>query len=196
MKNFFALKKAVTNAEPQGLKSASEASSSLSMSQCPDVSKDWKASSDLPPIPNKELCDCMVRTRSCVPKDDVASTRYGGIFDFICSNSAGGLCAEISGNATGGEYGVYSMCDDTAKLAFAMDAYNKDQGGSSCSFDGAGKTQNAEDTSTCNGLLREAKNGGGSTNGGDDEDSGASTMAKMSLAVCIGAAAAHLGFGF
>ncbi|TQS33465.1 hypothetical protein Golomagni_06191 [Golovinomyces magnicellulatus] len=198
MKNFHALKKAVTDAKPQGLKSASDASSSLSMAQCPTLNKKWKASKDLPPVPNKDLCECMVKSRSCVPKDNVSSTRYGGIFDFICSKSGDNLCAGISGNATSGQYGAYSMCDDTSKLAFAMDAYYQKQGGKSCSFDGAGKTQDAEESSTCKDMLKKAKEAPGPSNKSvEEQDSGVSSMASVGWAVSIGAAAVHLfGIGF
>lgn len=154
MKNFDALKKKMAKIDPQG----SGATTDARLSECPAVGSNWQASASLPPTPDKSLCDCMVRSLECVPKQNLAKDAYGGIFDFICSKNKA-LCAGISGNTTTGVFGSYGMCDDSAKLAFVMDAYYRQQqsGASACDFDGAAKVQKADVDGKCKGMLTEAK---------------------------------------
>lgn len=155
MKDFDALKKHATQADPKRLE-MSDYKPAGKPRECPAIQDAWLASDSLPPTPDKSLCDCMVKSRSCAPKSDTSPKKFGEIFDYICGVDKA-LCVGISGNASTGVYGAYNMCDDEAKLAFVLDAYyakQKDTG--ACDFDGAATTQQASTEATCSAALESA----------------------------------------
>lgn len=124
---------------------------------CPEVSQKWEANKELPPTPNKSLCDCMVKSRSCVMNGSPSSEKMRDIFSFVCGNDVK-ICAGIGGNATTGVYGAYHMCDDSAKLAYAMDGYvsTLKSSGATCDFGGLAKTQSPATEAACSAGLAEA----------------------------------------
>lgn len=154
MKNFEALKKQLTKAEPREFGTTVESQ----LSECPAVNESWQANEALPPTPNKMLCDCMVNSLSCIPRAGLDEKQFANIFDFACRGNTE-LCAGINANSTSGVYGAYSMCEARAKLAFVMDAHYKKQNGmtAACDFDGAAETQRASIERQCESLLTEAK---------------------------------------
>ena len=127
------------------------------MNQCPKLDDNWQANSILPPAPDKKLCDCMVKSRSCVPKSGLSSKKYGDIFSFICTKSPQS-CVGINGNATTGIYGAYSMCDDQSKLAFVLDAYYNSQNKAkdACDFSGSAQLVSGSSDSSCSSALASA----------------------------------------
>ncbi|EHK21902.1 glycoside hydrolase family 72 protein [Trichoderma virens Gv29-8] len=156
MKNFEALKKQVVKADPKGV-FMSDYSPSGKMGECPALSSNWRASKSLPPTPDQTLCDCMVKSLSCIPKKDLSSEKFGKIFGYICEKDKA-ACAGIDRNTTTGVYGAYSMCDDRAKLAYIMDTYYKHQknGAYACDFDGAANTQSPENDASCDAAIAKA----------------------------------------
>jgi hypothetical protein len=156
MKNFEALKKQVVKADPKGV-SMNDYSPSGKMGECPALSGNWQANKSLPPTPDQSLCDCMVKSLSCVPKTSLSPDKFGKIFGYLCEKERT-ACAGIGGNTTTGVYGAYSMCDDRAKLAYVMDTYYKHQksGAYACDFDGAANTQSPENESSCKAAIAKA----------------------------------------
>ncbi|KAG6115237.1 hypothetical protein E4U13_002902 [Claviceps humidiphila] len=156
LKDFDALKKQVAKAEPKGV-SMSDYKPSGKMNACPKLTDNWRANSVLPPSPDQKLCDCMSKSRSCVPKSDLSAKKFGDIFSFICTKSPD-VCAGINANATTGVYGAYSMCDDKAKLAYVLDAYytKQNKASTACDFDGSAQTASGSADSSCSAPLASA----------------------------------------
>lgn len=144
-------------ADPNGVQE-DEYSPDLTPAECPTISEVWKVSSELPPVPDEQLCDCMMRASPCVRADNLDLEDYADIFDFICSESES-ICSAINGNATAGIYGAYSMCSRGAKLDYVLGAYYDDQDGASdaCDFDGGAQTQDVEEASSCSDILDAAE---------------------------------------
>lgn len=190
MKNFEALKKKMAKANPQGTTSSAK---EAKLAECPSLAPNWKASKTLPPQPNKAMCDCMVRSRSCVPKSSLQQKSFGSVFDFICSKNTD-LCVGISANATSGIYGAYSMCEDSAKLAFVMDAYYQKQNSaaSSCDFDGAANTQKAANEDSCAALLKSAKEINDNAAAGKPTQSDSTKKDSGAIGMAVGAPAAWI----
>ncbi|RCI16854.1 hypothetical protein L249_1887 [Ophiocordyceps polyrhachis-furcata BCC 54312] len=156
-KSFETLQKQLTKADPKGV-SRDSYSPNNKPQKCPDPkSANWKANSALPPTPDQSLCDCMVKSRSCVQKKGLTPDDYSSMFGFICG-AAPEVCTGIRGNASTGVYGAYSMCSDSAKLDFVLDAYyakqNKDS--SACDFDQKAGLQSGSADSSCDAKLARA----------------------------------------
>ncbi|KKY27274.1 putative beta-glucanosyltransferase [Phaeomoniella chlamydospora] len=142
-----------------GVNSASYTPSN-SPAACPTVDSDWAASSDLPPTPNTELCECMYAALTCVPDDSVDSEDYGDLFGVVCGLSSD-ACEGIQSNATTGEYGAYEMCNSKQQLGWALNAYYSEQtskgNAGGCSFSGSATTQSASSpTGSCKTLISQA----------------------------------------
>ncbi|KAF4462282.1 beta (1-3) glucanosyltransferase gel3p [Fusarium albosuccineum] len=180
--DFDALKSKVTKARPNGVES-DDYKPSGKAATCPDLSSTWNANSVLPRTPDSALCKCMVQSRECVPADSLKEKNFGSIFGYICGEKPE-LCTAINANASAGIYGAYSMCDESAKLAYVLDAYYNDQSKSadSCDFKGAATTQKAQSQDSCKSALAAASSinaevatataavGASSTGGSDEED--------------------------
>ncbi|ORY71331.1 family 72 glycoside hydrolase [Pseudomassariella vexata] len=136
MDNYKALKTKLASVSPSS--TAYDSYSPTNSAQaCPSIVDTWKASENLPPTPDSELCECMFNSISCGPASDLSTDDYGDIFAYICENDAEG-CTGINGNATTGVYGPYVMCNDTQKLGYVLDHYYKslDQASDACDFEG------------------------------------------------------------
>ncbi|KAF4508836.1 hypothetical protein G6O67_005168 [Ophiocordyceps sinensis] len=157
MKDFKTLRDQVTKAKPKSIE-MSEYTPTNKPRKCPAVNNDpWGASESLPPTPDKGLCDCMVKSRSCVPRSDVSPTEYGDLFNYVCGLDKV-LCAGISGEPSTGVFGSYIMCDDSAKLAYVFDAhYSKfNEAAWACDFGGNATTQVAAAEASCSPALASA----------------------------------------
>lgn len=156
LKDFDALKKQVIKAAPKAVDRDSY-SPTAKLQTCPALSSTWKASSALPPSPDTSLCDCMVKSRSCVRNSGLDPKKYGDMFGFICG-AAPEVCKAINGNATTGVYGAYSMCPDGAKLDYVLDAYyNKlNKAEAACDFKGQANIQKGSSDSSCDSKLAKA----------------------------------------
>ncbi|KAG6026037.1 hypothetical protein E4U41_001375 [Claviceps citrina] len=156
LKDFDALKTQVKKADPKTIDMA-DYKPSGKMNECPQLTENWQANKALPPTPDQKLCDCMSKSRACVPKSDLPVKKFGDIFSFICTKSPDS-CIGISANATTGVYGAYSMCDEKAKLAYVLDAYYNKQNKAStaCDFDGAAQIASGSSESSCSGALASA----------------------------------------
>ncbi|GKT46457.1 1,3-beta-glucanosyltransferase ARB_07487 [Colletotrichum spaethianum] len=157
MKNYDQLASRVLAATPSAVQMDSYEPTN-SPAECPGTTSNWEVHGDtLPPVPDKSLCECMVKSRSCTPKSDLKASAIGEIFGFICSNSPAS-CDGIKTNTTTGVYGAFSMCSDEQKLAFVMDAYYKaqDSSSSACDHDGQAEVVSPSSDDTCKAALDSA----------------------------------------
>jgi hypothetical protein len=131
---------------------------------CPTVNSDWAASSDLPPIANPQLCDCMVTSLGCVAKSGLSGKDISDTFDYICGQD-NAACTGILANATTGAYGAYSMCSASQKLSFAMNQYysHHSNAATACDFSGKAQTQTGTTSSACSPLVSQAGDAGTGT---------------------------------
>lgn len=159
---------------------------------CPTVGADWGASTKLPPTPNEELCSCMMSSLECVLASSASAKSYGNLYGELGQYHA---LDGVTGNATTGTYGAYSMCSDEQKLSFALNDYYSKQSSSNkakaCDFKGmATTTSSSSPSGTCSSLLKEAASGtgvvtsvptgSGSGSGSSDSSSGSGGAASSS----------------
>jgi hypothetical protein len=157
MKNYNALKTKIAAATPSSTASSAYTPTNTPAA-CPNLSETWAASDNLPPSPDKSLCDCMYNTLSCVPKSGLATDKFGDIFGYICGAKPE-ACNGINANVTTGVYGAYSMCNAQQKLGFVLDAYYKELSNSAdaCDFNGqAVVSKPASAQSSCSAALSSA----------------------------------------
>ncbi|KAK4497509.1 hypothetical protein PRZ48_011960 [Zasmidium cellare] len=162
--DFNNLKTQLASVSPTGVNSASY-SPTNSPASCPTAS-DWDAkATPLPPSPNKELCNCMYNSLSCVVTSQTDADDYSDLFGTVCGYGDS-ICAGITANGSTGDYGAYSMCNTTEQLAFVMNQYYLSQNSASdaCDFKGAAATKEATSaTGTCQTLMSQAGTAGTGT---------------------------------
>ncbi|KAI3405366.1 PHR2 [Candida oxycetoniae] len=131
------------------------ATGASSPTSCPTATDVWAASTELPPTPDKDICDCMQSSLKCVVKDSVDDEDYADLYDYVCAKVD---CSGISSNGTTGKYGAYSPCSPKEKLSFVFNLYYLDQGESSsaCDFSGSASLKSASTASSCSAYLSSA----------------------------------------
>lgn len=197
MKNFDALVKVMKDVNPKTIEMSSYSSNNKPR-DCPGIQDNWLAASNLPPTPDKSLCECMTKSATCAPSSSLAEKDYGKIFNFICG--AGDSCKGINGNATTGQYGAYHGCDSKSKLTYALDQYYKSQrnAATACDFDGKASVVTPQQTAaTCSSLIASATAAAdkANTNAGSDTSKNAASsfrapggLAEMALGMYVAAA--------
>ena len=149
----------IKDIHPSSAKASAESASSISRTTCPTNTNNWEASTNLPPTPDKEVCECMSASLKCVVDDKVDSDDYSDLFSYICAKID---CDGINANGTTGEYGAYSPCHSKDKLSFVMNLYyeqNKESK-SACDFGGSASLQSAKTASSCSAYLSSAGSSG------------------------------------
>ena len=176
---------------------------------CPTVGPNWGASSNLPPTPNKQLCDCMEKAVTCVPSNQVNDENIGELFGVLCGLSKA-ACAGTAANGTTGTYGAYGMCSPQQQLAWALNVYYEEQqqagnGASACAFSGSATTQSAASpTGTCASLISQAGAAGTGTvtsapssnpagSSGSGSSSSGAAVAGQSTIASLNLGAFHIG---
>ncbi|SCV02433.1 LAME_0H00430g1_1 [Lachancea meyersii CBS 8951] len=135
MSNYNNLKSQLASVSPSAAKIDSYNPSSTSLS-CPATNSNWMAATALPPTPDKDVCDCLRNSLSCVLSGDVEEEDYGELYNTLCGKLD---CGDISADGEKGSYGAYSFCDNSVKLSFLLNKYYESNGKSksACSFDGS-----------------------------------------------------------
>ncbi|THV54842.1 hypothetical protein BGAL_0019g00430 [Botrytis galanthina] len=190
LSDFTALSKQLASATPSFTNSASYTVTNTVAQACPATGTAWAASSNLPPIANAELCECMVKSLSCVANSGISGNSSADLFDYVCGLDSA-ACDGISKDATTGTYGAYSMCTSAQQLSFVFDQYyqNNNKAATACDFSGNAKTQTGAKSSTCSSLISQAGTAGTGTvtsaptgTGSSSSSSGSSTSTKKSAA--------------
>ncbi|EHY55336.1 1 3-beta-glucanosyltransferase gel4 [Exophiala dermatitidis] len=195
--DFENLSSQIAKVTPTGVKSSDYTPTNTKPAACPTVDADWKASSNLPPTPNKELCECMYNALTCVPKD-LDDDEVGDLFGIVCGLGSG-TCDGITANGTTGKYGAYGMCNSQQQLGWALNNYYEQQvkagnGASACDFSGSATTQSPTSPSgSCATLISQAGSAGTGTitsqpsgTGSSGSSSGSSSSTKSHNAAAAG----------
>lgn len=159
--DFSYLSQQIASVTPSSVSMAAYTPTNTAPANCPSVGATWAASNNLPPTPNRQLCQCMYSALTCVPHD-VSDDEAGELFGIVCGLGASqGVCAGITNNATTGEYGAFGMCNPQEQLGWALNAYYLAQAPSNrpsaCVFSGSATTQAASSlTGSCSSLVAEA----------------------------------------
>ncbi|KAI0977295.1 family 72 glycoside hydrolase [Xylaria arbuscula] len=195
LKNYDVLKTKLAAVKPSST-SMSAYEPTNSPAACPAISDNWKVAKTLPPTPDGDLCDCMFKSLSCAPANNLQAKGYGDIFGYICSQDEN-ACAGIKHDTEAGVYGPYSMCNAKEQLGHVLDAYynNQNKDSTACDFDGSAEVQSSPKVeSSCEASLDKASTavavaatatanssgtGSGSGSGSDSETSGNAAPGTM-----------------
>jgi len=203
--DFTAYSSQMAQISPSGVNSNSYTPTNTQAQSCPTLDANWQASSNLPPTPNEQLCDCMYKALTCIPSSEINDDNIGDLFGLVCG-LGNNPCAGISANESTGVYGAYEMCNPQQQLGWALNAYYEQQvnagnGASACAFSGSATKQAAvSPTGTCATLISQAGNGGTGTVTSGPSASGSSGSGSGSSSSKKGAAPGSatmpsLGFG-
>ncbi|KAB8293110.1 hypothetical protein EYC80_007469 [Monilinia laxa] len=179
--DFTALSKQLATVTPSFTNSASYTPTNTVAQACPATGTAWAASSNLPPIANAELCECMVKSLSCVADSGISGDSSAELFDYVCGLDSK-ACDGIGKNATTGVYGAYSMCTSSQQLSFVFDQYyqNQNKASTACDFNGSAKLQSGSKSSTCSSLISQAGTAGTGTVTTAPTGTGASSSSSAS----------------
>lgn len=191
--DFGTLAKQIAKVKPSQTAMSAYQVTNTAAAACPTIGSDWAASSDLPPIANSDVCDCMVKSLSCVSKDGMTGEEIATQFNYVCGQDAD-ACVGINANATTGKYGAYSMCTSQQKLSFAFNQYYQHQNGDStaCDFSGNAQTQSGSTDGNCGSLIKAAGSDGTGTvtavptSGGSSSGSSSGGSAATSTGAAMG----------
>lgn len=176
MDDFKYLSSEINKISPSLAKSSSASKTSIS---CPATGSAWKASTKLPPTPDKEVCDCIADSMKCVVSDDVDEEDYGDLFGFICSKTG---CSDITADGSKGKYGAVSYCDSKVQLSYMLNKYyeSQDESSSACDFKGsASLKKGAKTNKSCSSKIASATKGSSSSSS-SGSSSGSSGSASNS----------------
>lgn len=194
--DFNNLSEQIASISPTSVNMADYNPTNTAPADCPAVGATWAASDNLPPTPNRELCQCMYSALTCVPHD-VSDEDAGDLFGVVCGLGAKSeVCAGITNNATTGEYGAYGMCNPQEQLGWALNAYylaqDSSNKASACDFSGSATTQSTSAlTGQCSSLVAEAGSRGTGTV--TSKPSGTGNVGSGSSSSGSGNAAPRLG---
>ncbi|KAI9804146.1 MAG: hypothetical protein M1825_001548 [Sarcosagium campestre] len=154
--DFTALSSQLAKITPSSIKASAFKPTNTKAPACP-TGGSWNASADLPPSPNEELCECAVKSFSCVAKADLDDKAIARLFASVCDLDQA-ACDGIGRDGSRGDYGSLSMCRPIDKLSWAFNTYyeNQKKSSSACDFRGNAEIQNAATPSgNCGDLLRQ-----------------------------------------
>ncbi|KAH7323683.1 Glucanosyltransferase-domain-containing protein [Rhexocercosporidium sp. MPI-PUGE-AT-0058] len=126
---------------------------------CPTVDKDFRASTNLPPRPNAELCNCMMNSLSCVVPEAIPIAAVPSQISDVCDLNAT-YCLGIAANGTIGKYGAYSGCSLYQQYSWALNRLTINQvahrNSTTCNFSSWGRSQTSSISASCSPLLSQA----------------------------------------
>jgi len=161
MSDYTVYSKQMASITPSPINSASYTVTNTVAAPCPTANATWDVSTNLPPTPNDEVCSCMVASASCVPSSDLSADDTSSLLGIVCGQHGTNACDGINYNGSTGVYGVYSPCDTSDKLVYALNAYYKEQSSkgnaaSACAFGGSATLRSPSATGSCSSVLSSA----------------------------------------
>lgn len=175
LQDYTFLQKALDNADPKTVSLSSYTPTNTKARACPVQDETWGASTDLPPTPDQQLCECVRSQFACVPAQGLAEKKYADIFAYICGQLGEGGCDGIATDGLNGVYGSYSMCDAEIRLGWALNTYYASQNSAAdaCDFKGQARIVTpSELNSTCSTQVEAAGGTKGKTVGGSSTSTG------------------------
>ncbi|KAL2837117.1 Glucanosyltransferase-domain-containing protein [Aspergillus pseudoustus] len=187
------------HASPTSINSDSYTPTNTASSDCPT---DFAASSNLPPAPDDQFCECTLQNSLCAPDTDISDDDLDALFTSICDESAD-LCTLHTSNATLGIYGMYSMCNGTVEAAALLSNFTQQERGDAQNYCTqvwtSAVTTNADyqPTGTCTTMpisdryepTGEAGTGSSESGGAGDSSSGSGLGAGAIAGIVVGAVA-------
>ncbi|KAL3470881.1 Glucanosyltransferase-domain-containing protein [Aspergillus californicus] len=118
---------------PTSIDSDSYTPTNTEMRACPTVDSTWRASSDLPPQPDSQYCECRFGHSLCQVVDDYTDDDDVVVFtERVICDDIPEVCNARSNPATG-NYELYSMCNVRIVAAILASNYTEEERGSSAS---------------------------------------------------------------
>ncbi|KIM98324.1 carbohydrate-binding module family 43 protein [Oidiodendron maius Zn] len=178
---------------PSSTNSASYKVTNTAAAACPTTNSTWNVSPNLPPTPNDQVCSCMASSVQCAASPSLSDEDVGKLLGVVCGLSAS-ACSGISADGATGVYGIYSPCDASAQLNYALNAYylqqsSKGNGASACAFSGSATLQAATTAASCKSVLSSASSAAATATGGSS--SGGSASSSTSKAAAAGGLVYH-----
>lgn len=135
--DYYNLRRAYSEVSPKGvtLEEYKKTLKSLSYPKCPEKSSIWKASTQLPKLPDQLKCVCMESALKCKVSSGVKKNDLSKIFEFACNKID---CTEIRSDGSEGVYGSFSDCSDYQKASYVLNEVFKREGtkDDDCNFGG------------------------------------------------------------
>lgn len=162
--DYTALKSQLAKVTPSNTAMADYKVTNTAAAACPATGTAWRSSEKLPPAVSPALCECMVKSLSCVAADNLSGEEIGELFGLVCGLDEKS-CAGVARNPQTGIYGAYSMCSGQQQVSFVVDQYykNQKQAKDACDFNGKAKTQQGSTQGTCDTLVKAAGTAGTNT---------------------------------
>ena len=201
--DFTALKSQLAKVTPSYTAMDAYTVSNTAAASCPTAGTAWRAHKNLPPVVNPDLCECMVKSLSCVASSDLTGKEIGELFGVVCGLDED-ACAGTARNPQTGVYGAYSMCSGEQQLSFVVDQYykNQNEAADACDFDGKASTQDPESsTGDCSDLVKAAGSAGTGTvtvvpsGGGSSQSTSGSPSSSSSGSAAAGVTVPQLNSG-
>ena len=172
---------------------SSEASNTMA---CPTIGANWKASLKLPPTPDSDTCDCVIKSLECVVDDSVDEKNYGDLFGQICDADSD-ACGAINVNALTGNYGGVSFCSDKDKLSYVMNAYyqNQQKSKDACDWDGSAKIVTPSSDNSCKDKVSAAAQQTADANASDSASDSGSSSGSLNSGSASGSASGSSSSG-
>ncbi|KAI7891339.1 Glucanosyltransferase-domain-containing protein [Mucor mucedo] len=137
------LQNEINKTKPKGVKMDAY-TESRAAPDCPAITGNWKASTELPPTPSDGACECMVQNLECVASDKVSmitgekgNSTIGSQLDTMCGLVS---CGDIVSDGEKGLYGGFSFCSPRDKLSWLYNLKARElKTSTSCGFNGLGQ---------------------------------------------------------
>lgn len=174
---------------PKPLEASKYSVTNTAAAACPTANSTWNVATNLPPTPDEQVCQCMVDSAKCVPASGLSAKDTAKLLGVVCGLPNTKACAGIQADGSKGVYGVYSPCDTSDQLVYALNAYyaeqsSKGNAASACDFSGSATLVTPKSTGSCGAILSSASAQATAT-GGSGGSGGASSSTSKGAAAGI-----------